>query len=281
MSAGVLSLLAFSGAALALLLFRAAVAGFDRYLTMHRKLAETDLVALFIFLDGARLAWATLAVALLMLAIATLCGLPWGASLGALVAGLCAPRLLVQGLRRRRQRLLYEQLPDALGVWAGLLASGQGLHPALAQLAEHQPRPLGEELRVLVRQCRMGVPLETAVDDLCRRVGLSDLALVATLLRVSRELGGNLGESLQRLAELLRTRLAMEARIRSLTSQGRLQGVIVGALPIVLLLVLSVMEPEAMAVLLREPLGWAAMGAILALETVGFILIRRIVSIDV
>ena len=133
----------------------------------------------------------------------------------------------------------------------------------------------------MVRQCRLGVPVDTAMHDLCERLTLPDLRLLSSLLRVARDLGGNLGDSLLRLSDLLRSRLAMEARIRSLTAQGRLQGVIVGALPLVLLVVLSFMEPAVMSVLLREPLGWFALALIAMLELLGFVLIRRIVAIEI
>jgi tight adherence protein B len=104
---------------------------------------------------------------------------------------------------------------------------------------------------------------------------------MSTLLRVTHELGGNLGESLLRLAALLRSRQAVESRIRSLTAQGRLQGVIVGILPLLLLVVLCFMEPAAMSMLFTHPAGWAVLGLIAMLEVVGFLLIRRIVAIDV
>src|SRR5690606_12949509 len=115
--------------------------------------------------------------------------------------------------------------------------------------ARRQPAPLGQELGFILGQARMGMTLEVAFDSLRERADLADLRLLSTLLAAHRDLGGNLAESLQRLADLLRGRLLMEARIASLTSQGRLQGVVVGLLPLLLGVVLYVMEPEAMRVL--------------------------------
>jgi tight adherence protein B len=100
-------------------------------------------------------------------------------------------------------------------------------------------------------------------------------------LQANRDLGGNLAESLHRLAELLRGRLLMEARIDSLTAQGRLQGVVVGALPLLLLAVLYAMESDTMQVLHTTVQGWATLMVMVALELTGFLLIRRIVRIDV
>ena len=127
----------------------------------------------------------------------------------------------------------------------------------------------------------MGIPLEGAFASLRERAEASDLRLLATLLATQRELGGNLAESLQRLSDLLRNRLLMEARIGSLTSQGRMQGVVVGLLPVFLMGVLYAMEREAMQVLHTTWQGWAAIALIIALETAGFLMIHRIVNIRI
>jgi tight adherence protein B len=108
-----------------------------------------------------------------------------------------------------------------------------------------------------------------------------DIALLATAIRVSRELGGNLAETLQRLAEGVRSRLVLRGKINALTSQGRLQGVIVGLMPIGLMVVLSVMDPAPMSLLFSTVPGWCALALILLLEGIGFYLIRGIIRIDV
>jgi tight adherence protein B len=197
------------------------------------------------------------------------------------LAALAAPRLLVLWLRQRRKRKLAQQLPDALALWSGLLRAGQGATQSLSHVAVRQTAPLGDELRMVLAQLRLGTGMDVAFHGLRERAGLADLRLLATLLQANRELGGNLAESLHRLAELLRGRLLMEARIQSLTAQGRMQGVVVGALPVLLLMVLYAMEADTMRVLHTTPQGWAALALICVLELVGFLLIRRIVKIDV
>ena len=105
--------------------------------------------------------------------------------------------------------------------------------------------------------------------------------MFTTSMRIAREVGGNLTESLERLADTMRKKLAMEDKIDALTSQGKMQGMIVGCLPLFLMWVLSAMEPEAMAPLFNTMLGYAVLFVIFLLEFVGFILIRKIVRIDV
>lgn len=242
---------------------------------------ENELAALFIFIPAVRLLGITLGLAAAMVAIALLLRAPAGACMAIGIAALAGPRLLVRWLRTRWRRRLAQQLPDALGMWAGLLRAGQSTQQALSQVAQRQAVPLGDELRFVLGQLRMGVPLEEAFASLRRRADMQDLRLLSTLLATQRELGGNLAESLQRLSDLMRGRLQMEARIDSLTAQGRVQGVVVGVLPLLLLVVLYVMEREAMQVLHTTWQGWTALAAIAVLEVLGFVLIRRIVRIDI
>ncbi|MEO8308946.1 MAG: type II secretion system F family protein [Pseudomonadota bacterium] len=242
---------------------------------------EADLASLFIFVSAGKVTLITSVSLIGAVGALWLSGAAWPAWV--VVAGLVAaiPRVLVRVLRARRNALIAAQLPDALALWAGLLRSGQGLSQSLGQVAARQPAPLKDDLGMLLRQYRVGIPIERAVDEWRARAGVNDLSMLSTLLRATRELGGNLAESLSRLADVMRSRMAMEARIRALTSQGKLQGLIVGLLPVMLLAVLGFMEPDAMRKLYQTHQGWAALGAMFALEATGFVLIRRIVSIEV
>jgi tight adherence protein B len=117
---------------------------------------------------------------------------------------------------------------------------------------------------------------------MCRsRSGLRDLHMLIAVLGIARDLGGGLAAALDRLAASMRRRLAMEDRIRALTSQGRLQGMVMGVLPVVLGAVLTVLEPEQMRRLFTEPLGWLTLSVIALLEFGGFMLLRKIVRIEV
>lgn len=242
---------------------------------------ETDLASLFVFVPASRLLlWSVLlAGGAAMTALALRWPVP--AIIATSLACLGMPRMVLRWLRISWRQRLAMQLPDALSSWAGLLRTGLGSQHALAQVAQRQPAPLGHELRLVLGQLRMGVPVEVAFAALRERAGVVDLRLLSTLLATQRELGGNLAESLQRLSDLLRGRLLMEARIASLTAQGRMQGVVVGVLPLLLLAVLYIMERDAMQVLHTTWQGWSALAAIALLEVLGFLLIRRIVRIEV
>jgi tight adherence protein B len=242
---------------------------------------EADLAQLFVFVSARSLLLWTLLALVVVIAAGVLLRIAWPLMLGCAAVAAVGPRILVIGMRRARQRRLAAQLPDAISLWAGLLRSGQGVMTALSQVSSRQPEPLGGELKLVLAEHRLGLGLGAAIGALRDRVGVPDLRMLVTLLQVHRELGGNLAEAMDRLAATLRSRLLMEARIRSLTAQGRLQGLVVGALPLLLAVVLSVMEPDAMHAMVSTRPGWAAMAAIAGLEVAGFIVIRRIVNIDI
>ncbi len=272
-----------AGAAVLLLLFAGMVlrgAG-AWWADLAGQQTAAELASLFVFIPARRLLLITLVLAALATGTAALSRAPLPLTVIVGVAALAVPRLLSRWLTARWRRRLGRQLPDALALWAGLLRAGQGTQQALAQVAQRQPAPLGQELRFILGQTRMAVPLESAFAALRERAGVADLRLLATLLATHRELGGNLAESLQRLADLLRGRLLMEARIQSLTSQGRMQGFVVGILPLLVMAALYAMEPDAMRVLHTTWQGWAALALIAALEVTGFLLIRRIVRIPI
>lgn len=242
--------------------------------------AESELALLFVFIPARRLLLGSSMLAVAGMLAARLAGLPWPLVpvLGGLLLAL--PRLLLVRLRQLWRARLLRQLPDALAVWAGLLRAGQGTTQALLQVAGRQAAPLGDELRLVLGQLRLGVHLDAAFEGLRDRVGLADMRMLTAVLATHRELGGNLAESLQRLAELLRGRLQMESRIQSLTAQGRLQGAVVGLLPVLLLAVLYLMEPGTMRVLHTTWAGAAALVLLVILELTGYLMIRRIVRFD-
>lgn len=241
---------------------------------------EADLAQLFMFISSRQLLRYTVAAAVLIASVCLYMHVPLPLVVLLCTLVLAAPRLGTTVLLQKRRKQVIAQLPDALQLWGGLLRSGQGMMSAVSQLTSRQPDPLGAELRLVLSEYRLGVPIDRAMHSLQARFGTSDLRMLSTLLRAHRELGGNLAEAMERLAATLRSRLAMEARVQSLTAQGRLQGVVVGLLPILLAFVLCFMEPAAMRALFSTPPGLACIAAIFALETTGFVLIRRIVRID-
>ena len=254
--------------------------GLDRYRERFSATAKVNLAQMFLFIDPHRLLT-------LNLGTGTLFALASFVLFGPVVAGICAvlafltPGVLFRFFRWRRANLLREQMPDAAMLVAGALRAGSSVSTAIAQMATEIRQPTSQEFELFMREQRLGVTFEAALDNLETRVALEDMTLFASAMRVSRETGGNLAETLERLAETLRQKLTIEGKIRALTAQGKLQGFIVGLLPFGLMAVLFQMEPEAMSKMFSTWYGFAVIGFIVVMETVGALIIRKIVTIDI
>lgn len=246
----------------------------------HEGFADGELADQFIFISARRLGQALWLGSLGLLALLSLAGVPLPVALVASVFFLLAPRGLLAFIRRRRLRRLYAQLPDGIALLAGLLRAGHGLAQGLELVATRQAAPLGQELQLLLRKHRLGLPLDQALQEFSVRVPEPDVALLVLAIRVSRDVGGNLAESLQRLGEGVRSRVLLRERIGALTAQGKLQGLIIGLLPLFLMAVLGVIDPGPMSWLFKTHGGWMTLTVISVLELSGFMLIRRIVRID-
>jgi tight adherence protein B len=105
--------------------------------------------------------------------------------------------------------------------------------------------------------------------------------MVVAGMRISREVGGNLADILETLADTLRRKHTMEGKIKALTAQGKMQGIIMTALPLFLMLILTYMEPEAMQPLYHTMMGWAVLAIVAVMEVIGYVAINKITTIDV
>lgn len=243
-------------------------------------LTEVEFAELFLFLDPVRfLQWNLMAA--LALPLFTLIWLGAQPAVVVLLMVIVTPTLMYRVLKHRRRRALEPQLAEAASAMASSLRSGLAFGQALEQVVKHQPAPIAQEFALVLREQRLGVPLEKALQGFALRVDLPDARMLVTTLAIARELGGGLAEALERYARMVRRRLALENRIRALTAQGKLQGWIMGALPMGLALVLWWLNPREMNQLIETPAGWAVIVLLIVLEWVGFVLIRRIVQIRV
>ncbi|ULQ47139.1 type II secretion system F family protein [Flagellatimonas centrodinii] len=277
-----LALLAAAGTAtLCYLGARTLREGWADYRSTFQNRAERNLSQLFLFIDPQRLfrLHATALLGLLLM-VMTLGG-GWLLAVLLTVAAGLSPPLVFTLMRRRRRRQVVAQLPDALMGVATSMRAGLSLNQALETVLAYEPAPLSQELALMLRELRVGLAFAEAADNLHRRIPEVEVQLVTAAMKVSREVGGNLAETLERIADTLRKRLQMEGKIRSLTAQGKLQGLVMTALPIFLVLALTQLEPEAMAFLLHSLHGWATLAAIAVMEIVGYHFIRKIVNIDV
>ena len=243
--------------------------------------AQVSLDTLFVFVDPQSLFQANVALFLLLPAFTyLLTGVPALAILAALI-GAFVPRVTWVVMKKRRLNKLVLQLPDGLTMMAGSLRAGASLQNSIELVVEETPAPLAQEFSLLLREQRLGLALEDSLRGMAQRLKTEDIDLFVSALSIAREVGGNLSETLDRLASSLRAKAVMEGKIRSLTSQGKLQGLIVGMLPIFLAGILYVMDPAAMMPLFTTLYGWGVMAVIAVMLFLGGLFIKKIVTIDV
>lgn len=271
-------LMLFGATAVLLLLARRALLSWQ---TRFTETAKVSLEDMFVFIDPGSLFKLNLALFILLpLLLWVFTGSPVLAVLGGL-CGAILPRASWIVLRRRRMTLLVEQLPDGLTMMAGAMRAGASLQIALDLVVKESPAPLSQEFSVLLREQRLGLALEDSLRGLSQRLKQEDIDLFVSALTIAKEVGGNLSEILERLSSTLRAKAVMEGKIKALTSQGKLQGIVVGMLPVLLAGVLYAMDPRAMTPLFTTIYGWGTMSVIFILITMGAFFIKKIVTIDV
>lgn len=182
-------------------------------------------------------------------------------------------------LHRRLKEIRY-QLPGVIELVATSLRAGLSIRAALLQVARQSARPISQELAILERMQRIGIPLDSALGQWAKRLPIDEVGLLAFAIGVSAASGGNLSESLDRLASSFRQRLILEEKVDALTAQGRLQAWVMVALPFLLAMALSVIDPASMAPLWSSGRGHAVLGVIVALELLGLFWIRRLIRLD-
>lgn len=188
---------------------------------------------------------------------------------------------LAKWLDARRRAAFNLQLPEALATMSNALRAGFSISQAFDSVVEQGEAPMSEEFAIVQQQLKIGMGFEDAMESLSQRVGSDDLTLVTTAILVSRKTGGNVTEIFDKISETIRARLAIERKVKTLTAQGRLQGLIVSAMPVFLGVILCVLKPKMMIPFLTSVWGLASVGVMCLLIALGWLMIRKIIRIDV
>jgi len=212
-------------------------------------------------------------------AVSTVCGVALGLAAGLFVFTL--PKRLVGFLRVRRRLRFETQLVEQLSAMANALRAGFSINQTFEGVVKTGENPIAQEFAVLLQQLRVGMSFDDALASLDRRMGSEDLTLVCTSIDIARRTGGNLTEIFDKISETIRARMRIQRRVRTLTAQGRFQGVIVSVMPVALGVILTAMKPDLMLPFLRSGVGLACVAVMFALVIGGWLVIRRIIRIDV
>lgn len=276
----VLSVLA--GATLLWLLILQKSQGFlEDYKETFTTTASSNMADMFLFVDPNRLFMFNLIAIIVLPLLTYLIFRDIPATLAVLGIVILLPTFVYKSMRNKRLKRFETQLPDALAMVSGAMRAGASLNIALEGLVKEQPPPVSQEFELFLKEQRLGVDFDESLKKMEQRNPIPDFGMLVTALRINREVGGNLAETMESLGETLRRKAMMEGKIESLTAQGKLQGVVMTGLPILLGVLLNFMEPEAMSKLWTTPIGWAVMAIIIVMELMGYFMIRKITTIDV
>ena len=204
-----------------------------------------------------------------------------GCSLLAAVFCFRLPILWLRSRIKRRQALFDARLTDlTLGIANGLRA-GAALPQSLELVSRDMGGPMTEELALVLHEYRLGMDLPESLSRLCERMPGEDLSLLVTAIKLTMQSGGSLAEVLDRITETIRQRTEFHDRLRTMTAQGRFEAIAMASAPLVAFVILYMLDRQLMQPLVQTQLGWCAIGAVVILETIGFLVINKIVTIDV
>jgi tight adherence protein B len=195
--------------------------------------------------------------------------------LGALPAGY------LYWLKSQRMAMFERQLPEALELVSRALKAGHAFSVGLKLVGDEAADPIGIEFKRVFDETSMGVALPQALQNMTNRLDCVDLRFFVTSVLVQRETGGNLAEIIDSLAGLIRRRFELHLKVRALSAEGRISGIVLFALPLVLGVVLYIMNPEYMGLLFTDPMGQklATVGSVLMVS--GAVAMKRMVMIKV
>jgi tight adherence protein B len=197
------------------------------------------------------------------------------------VAGFIAPRFYLKTLEGRRLKKFDSQLVDAIVLVANSLKAGMNLVQAIEMVTREMGPPIKQEFAMALSENRLGKPIVQAFEDMKKRVPSADLAITLNAMNIAQETGGVLSEVFLKIADTIRERNRIRARIDTLTAQGRMQGLVMTLLPWGMAGVLYLLDPAMMRPLFNTTIGQFVLAAIVVLEICGWVVIRKIVAIDI
>jgi tight adherence protein B len=285
------TLAAASIAGLSYVVLRAMYSGAEVYSGTYSEHVARQFEEVFQFLPArqiARAGWALAGIVFGLVffltgSIASLQGIAVGLVFGILggTLALYSPQLLFRFLKKRRLIKFNLQLVDTLMTMSNALKAGFSITQSFETVVRDGENPIAQEFSVFLQETRIGVNFDEALHNMDRRVGSEDLSLVVLAIETARKTGGNLTEVFERIAHTVRERMRIEVRIRTLTAQGRLQGIVVGTMPVVIGIALMIVDPNMMLPFLHSVVGMAVIAAVIMLVAGGGLIIRKIINIDV
>jgi tight adherence protein B len=277
----ILALLFVSISAVVWMLLGFSMRGYERYQSAFTEKTESKLENLFLFVDAKKMFLLNVALLLVLPVVIYFITGTFFYVVLSIVTLLVLPKFLLMRMEVKRKENLIKALPDALTQIASGMSAGQTFLSAVETMVKETNGPISQEFSLVLREQRLGMTLGEAMDNLGERVQAEEMDLLVTATQIANEVGGNLSEIFRRLSDSLRRKMEMEGKIKALTSQGILQGWVVGLLPLFIIGALYFVDRENIAPIFNNLLGWIFLAVILVLEIIGGLMIRKIVNIDI
>jgi tight adherence protein B len=183
--------------------------------------------------------------------------------------------------RKRRFDQFLELLPDALDLVSRALSAGHAFSEALHMVSMEMPEPISTEFRKTYEEQNLGLSLKLALENLTQRIPLLDLHMCVTAVMIQRETGGNLAEILEKVAYTIRERFRIMGDLKTLTTSSRLSAWLLCALPILVSVVITVLNPEYMTILWKDQRGHYLIAAAMFMQVTGMLIVRKILDIKI
>ncbi len=206
-------------------------------------------------------------------------GLIFGTSVT--VAGWQVPLLIVRSIYERRCSRFVDQMVDGLTIMANGIKAGSNPQESMKRVVEIMGNPISQEFSQVLYQMQVGDSFESALNDLGQRIPRPDVQMFVTSINILKETGGNLAETFQTIVLTVRERQKIEKKIQALTAQGLMQGIIVTMIPFILAVVFFVVDPEFIKPMFSTTLGLVLVAAMLGLQIIGGVVIKKVVTIKV
>jgi tight adherence protein B len=197
------------------------------------------------------------------------------------VTGFFVPRIYINVRKSRRIHAFNDQLGDTITLLANSLRSGYTIVQSMNTVAEQLPDPIASEFLRVTQEISLGLHYEEALNNMLRRVPSDDLDLMITAINIQGKVGGNLAEILDTIGHTIRERVRIKGEIRVLTAQQMISGYILTGLPVFLGLILYLINRTYIGRMFSDPCGWIMIGVSVVMIAIGFMIIRKIVDIEV
>jgi tight adherence protein B len=206
-----------------------------------------------------------------------------GIMLGTIVTivGWKAPRPIVDMLYRKRVTKFTYQMIDGLSLMSNGMKSGLSVVQSMGLVVQELPDPIRQEFNLVLSENKLGVSIEEAFNNLAKRIHSDDVEMFVTSVNILKETGGNLAETFDTITTTIRERIKLEQKIDAMTAMGRMQGMILLAVPGVLGAFIYTSDPDFMRPLFTTTFGWLILLVVVGLEVLAYVTISRIVKIDV